>query len=242
MSSALQNIWKYTSWTLRIGCCVHFIHSQFYEVCETQGESMLPTLNYAGDIVHINKRSQCGKDCSVGDMVVALKPTDPTQRVCKRITGMPGDIIQVDPSSLYERDSLAKLFREKERQMRNGDKEIEKEKETQDTDDNAYLEDEGMDMDFDIKNIHTKLHYREDAKAHHMEAEKHLDEDEDDQAVFIKIPAGHCWLTGDNLSRSLDSRTYGVLPLGLIKGKVIVTTAMDGTIKVAKNNLINSQK
>ena len=34
-----------------------------------------------------------------------------------------------------------------------------------------------------------------------------------------QVPEGHCWVTGDNLPESRDSRTYGPLPLGLIKGK-----------------------
>ena len=36
----------------------------------------------------------------------------------------------------------------------------------------------------------------------------------------MQVPEGHCWLLGDNLSASRDSRTYGPLPLALIKGKV----------------------
>ena len=36
-----------------------------------------------------------------------------------------------------------------------------------------------------------------------------------------KIPEGHCWLAGDNLPDSRDSRDYGPLPMALIKGKVI---------------------
>jgi inner membrane protease subunit 1 len=29
------------------------------------------------------------------------------------------------------------------------------------------------------------------------------------------------WTTGDNLPHSLDSRAYGPVPLGLVKGKVL---------------------
>ena len=34
------------------------------------------------------------------------------------------------------------------------------------------------------------------------------------------IPPGHVWLAGDNSQNSTDSRTYGPVPIGLIKGKV----------------------
>ncbi|KAH0547534.1 hypothetical protein FGG08_000259 [Glutinoglossum americanum] len=37
----------------------------------------------------------------------------------------------------------------------------------------------------------------------------------------IQIPEGHCWVVGDNLPHSRDSRVYGPIPLALIKGKVI---------------------
>ncbi|KFZ15822.1 hypothetical protein V501_02531 [Pseudogymnoascus sp. VKM F-4519 (FW-2642)] len=39
--------------------------------------------------------------------------------------------------------------------------------------------------------------------------------------MMIQVPKGHCWVTGDNLDASLDSRTWGPMPMGLIRGKVI---------------------
>jgi inner membrane protease subunit 1 len=35
------------------------------------------------------------------------------------------------------------------------------------------------------------------------------------------VPEGHCWLLGDNLPASRDSRAYGPVPLALVKGKVV---------------------
>ena len=37
----------------------------------------------------------------------------------------------------------------------------------------------------------------------------------------LQVPEGHCWILGDNLTESRDSRTYGPIPLGLINGKVV---------------------
>lgn len=153
MSTVLQTMSK----ALRIGCGVHLIHSHLYELSDTHGESMLPTLNYAGDYVHVNKLYRRGRGVDVGDLIIAVKPTDPSQRVCKRITGMEGDYILVDPS-------------------------------------------EG---DFDR---------------------------------YIQVPKGHCWVTGDNLSQSLDSRTYGVMPLGLIKGKIFAIHGSDGRFDWVSNH------
>ncbi|KAF2686639.1 LexA/Signal peptidase [Lentithecium fluviatile CBS 122367] len=37
----------------------------------------------------------------------------------------------------------------------------------------------------------------------------------------IQVPEGHCWVAGDNLDWSRDSRVFGPLPLALVKGKVL---------------------
>ncbi|KAL9532241.1 Mitochondrial inner membrane protease subunit [Sphaerulina musiva] len=39
--------------------------------------------------------------------------------------------------------------------------------------------------------------------------------------AMIQIPEGHCWVVGDNLAFSRDSRVFGPLPMGLIIGKVL---------------------
>ncbi|RXI01383.1 hypothetical protein DVH24_014732 [Malus domestica] len=36
----------------------------------------------------------------------------------------------------------------------------------------------------------------------------------------VKIPEGHCWVEGDNSSSSLDSKSFGPIPLGLVQGRV----------------------
>lgn len=44
------------------------------------------------------------------------------------------------------------------------------------------------------------------------------------------VPPGQVWLEGDNPSKSLDSREFGPLPMGLIRGralcKVIIVTLL----------------
>jgi mitochondrial inner membrane protease subunit 1 len=154
-----SNLRNTASWAVRLGCGVHVVHSNFFEITETYGESMLPTLNYSGDYVSANKLCKLGRHCEVGDVIIASKPTNPTQRVCKRITGMPGDRVLVDPST-------------------------------------------------------------------------------GDYGTYITVPKGHCWVTGDNLDMSLDSRSYGALPLGLIKGKVIGAINGEG-FRWIENNLEN---
>lgn len=42
------------------------------------------------------------------------------------------------------------------------------------------------------------------------------------RGVMVQVPEGHCWVEGDNLKYSRDSRMFGPLPLALVKGKVVV--------------------
>lgn len=37
----------------------------------------------------------------------------------------------------------------------------------------------------------------------------------------IRVPEGHCWLAGDNLEWSRDSRVFGAVPLNLVQGKAL---------------------
>ena len=152
----MQQVLGYSSTLLKCFCLLHQIHAHFYEFTETRGESMLPTLAPHGDFVHVLKgrvhrrpAADTGdattRGLHMGDCVVLRKPNDPRSRVCKRITGMPGDIIEVDPS--YDGD--------------------------------------------------------------------------DEESALIEVPKGHVWVTGDNLSYSLDSRSYSAVPLGLLLGKVV---------------------
>ncbi|KAF2123043.1 peptidase S24/S26A/S26B/S26C [Lophiotrema nucula] len=52
------------------------------------------------------------------------------------------------------------------------------------------------------------------------------EEEEEDTFVqfkeeMIRVPEGHCWVAGDNLEWSRDSRIHGAVPLNLIRGKVL---------------------
>ncbi|KAF4546218.1 Mitochondrial inner membrane protease [Lasiodiplodia theobromae] len=44
---------------------------------------------------------------------------------------------------------------------------------------------------------------------------------EGSEGMMIQVPEGHCWVTGDNLPVSRDSRLHGPVPLALIRGKVV---------------------
>lgn len=48
------------------------------------------------------------------------------------------------------------------------------------------------------------------------------------RADYDKVPQGHCYIVGDNLPWSRDSRDYGPLPLALIQGKVVAKVDFNG--------------
>ena len=51
------------------------------------------------------------------------------------------------------------------------------------------------------------------------------------------VPRGHVWVEGDNSERSCDSRIFGPLPLGLIKGRVFIKVRwyLVGMVRAEKN-------
>ncbi|SMR48207.1 unnamed protein product [Zymoseptoria tritici ST99CH_1E4] len=49
----------------------------------------------------------------------------------------------------------------------------------------------------------------------------------DKSDAMIQIPEGHCWVVGDNLPHSRDSRMFGPLPMALINGKVTAKVSFE---------------
>ncbi|KAK1965944.1 LexA/Signal peptidase [Colletotrichum sublineola] len=60
--------------------------------------------------------------------------------------------------------------------------------------------------------------------------------------MMIQVPQGHCWLVGDNLEASRDSRLYGPVPLALIGGKVVARALPLSGDKWLKNGLRDVQE
>ncbi|KAI8326253.1 LexA/Signal peptidase [Martensiomyces pterosporus] len=107
----------------------------------SQGPSMLPTLNMAGDILLIERLPGWRNRLRVGDIVTFTSPLNPERRAVKRLLAVEGDTICVDPTK--------------------------------------------------------------------------------DRLAFVQIPKGYVWLQGDNYSNSTDSRTYGPIPVSLLRGRVL---------------------
>jgi mitochondrial inner membrane protease subunit 1 len=169
---------------------------------------MLPTFSHQGDFVLISpipirnhtrsfSASTSGQTLGEpsnwsirrGDIIVATSPTDPSRTVCKRIIGIEGDVIEVDP-----------LRKRRRKKTEVGEKRWEE----IDADHRADLarRKEDADMSEDKEFLVPVFRKRRDGD-------------------HVRIPRGHVWLSGDNLSNSTDSRAYGPVPLALVKGKVL---------------------
>ncbi|KAJ4181779.1 hypothetical protein NW755_010777 [Fusarium falciforme] len=57
------------------------------------------------------------------------------------------------------------------------------------------------------------------------------------EELMIQVPEGHCWITGDNLPASRDSRHFGPLPLALVAGTTIAKVLPWNERKWIKNGL-----
>lgn len=108
------------------------------------GPSMLPTFAATGDVVLEDRLSVLlGRPFTRGDLITFVSPANPSHIVCKRILGLPGDVVCVDPTGTV------------------------------------------------------------------APSDEH-----------VVIPRGHIWVQGDNADNSRDSRYYGPLSMGLVRGFV----------------------
>ncbi|KAG0747111.1 hypothetical protein G6F57_007616 [Rhizopus arrhizus] len=154
MSKYIPLIWKGTKWAVQLGCFAHLFNQHVAELTWCIGPSMLPNFELSGIVVvdHLYKHYS---ELKIGDVITCTSPAVPGRVVMKRIIGMPGDNVCVDPTV-------------------------------------------------------------SDRK-------------------YISVPKGHIWLGGDNLSNSTDSRSYGPVSMGLIKGRVFAKVWPEP--ELLKNNL-----
>ena len=71
-------------------CAQHYVLA----VMQCVGPSMLPTIGRSGDVVLMWSTANGWIGPHRGDVVICASPTDPTSTVCKRVHGMPGDVVR----------------------------------------------------------------------------------------------------------------------------------------------------
>lgn len=83
--------------TLKVVLITHLVWEHLISVAECSGPSMVPTLPVDGNFLLYSKLHRRGRGCKVGDLVSSIHPQDSSAYVLKRIIGMPGDFICVNP-------------------------------------------------------------------------------------------------------------------------------------------------
>lgn len=68
-----------------------------------------------------------------------------------------------------------------------------------------------------------------------------IEDDIRDEPQMIRVPEGHVWVVGDNLSWSRDSRFYGPLPMALIRGKIIAVASGPFNWRWMGNGLVEAK-
>ncbi|TFK89613.1 LexA/Signal peptidase [Polyporus arcularius HHB13444] len=123
-------------------CALHLFADHVATISSVQGPSMIPTMANEGEIalelkwINVHKLAR-------GDLITYASPLDPSRPVCKRVLGLPGDVVCVDPTGTYAPST-----------------------------------------------------------------------------EHVVVPKNHLWVSGDNLAYSRDSRVYGPIPMGLVRGKL----------------------
>lgn len=95
---------KATLYAAQVACFAHLVLAYVGEVSGTSGTSMLPTLPADGSVLLVsalaywrpgwmggNRRPQRG------DLVTFPSPSNPEYAVCKRVVGLAGDVVEVEP-------------------------------------------------------------------------------------------------------------------------------------------------
>jgi len=107
---------------------------------------MIPTFANSGEVVleELLSLRLFPNSLTRGDLITVESPLTPGRMICKRLIGLPGDIICVDPTGRLAPST-----------------------------------------------------------------------------EHVVIPKGHIWISGDNADASRDSRTYGPVPMALVKGRIV---------------------
>ena len=93
-SNAHEDLLNFAPSLLQFGCLAAFTQNYVLAVMQCVGPSMLPTIGTSGDVVLMWPTASGLIKPQLGDVVIAASPTDPSATVCKRVVGLPGDVVR----------------------------------------------------------------------------------------------------------------------------------------------------
>ncbi|KAI1958427.1 hypothetical protein LOZ58_005159 [Ophidiomyces ophidiicola] len=94
-------------WAAGAFCTCKVFNEHAYELQLSSGPSMYPTIHFKGDYLLISKYYKYGRRVEVGDIVTFKHPSY-LMMAAKRVTGLPGDYVVIDPED--QSGSLAKMI------------------------------------------------------------------------------------------------------------------------------------
>lgn len=72
---------------------IEFPPSNWFDFVKCYGPSMLPTVNFTGDVLLVDKLSPLLGKVGNGDVVLVRSPENPRKSITKRIVGVEGDTV-----------------------------------------------------------------------------------------------------------------------------------------------------
>ncbi|GAA6036668.1 hypothetical protein JCM8097_001289 [Rhodosporidiobolus ruineniae] len=102
----LRKAGRNTLTIVQVLCGVHLFNEHMAEVRPCTGASMYPTLSHTGTFVLHSALALKLSPLERGNLVTAVSPLDPAHQVLKRVIGLPGDTVCVDPSGERRKPSV----------------------------------------------------------------------------------------------------------------------------------------
>ncbi|KAF5313293.1 hypothetical protein D9619_003039 [Psilocybe cf. subviscida] len=94
---------KFTFHAFNFVCATHLFLSYIIGLSPMAGPSMLPTFAVWGDVILEDKITYAlfPEKLARGDVILLESPLERGHKICKRVLGLPGDIVCVDPTGHY---------------------------------------------------------------------------------------------------------------------------------------------
>ncbi len=171
------------------------VKSTLLEAFRVPVASNYPTI-VPNDRFLANKLAYKTSDTKRGDLIVFVNPEDRRINFIKRVVAIAGDTVEIKDGQLYVNDEK-----------------LQRHKLAQSTLDNIRVEVKGEPLEGDVfEETNGNAKYK-------IFLARHSPDTASSDFAKITVPKHHCFVLGDNRNLSRDSRHFGPIPLGTVKGR-----------------------